>query len=453
MKRIAFILLIFSAVTSVQAQSWTLETCINYAIEHNIAIKQIELQKENAAIDLNTAKMSRLPDLSASVGQEWGFGYTSDRSNLNSSGDRSNMNFSLGSSMPLFTGFRIPNEIERNKLEWQAAVQSLEKAKEDVALNIASLFLQALFNKEMLKVAQEQWNLSQAQVEKTQILVSSGKVPQSQLYDIEAQVAKDEVSVIEARNNVALALLDLAQNLELEPETLFDIQAPEISDILAQSVGGLQPAQVIFDHAVNNKPVIKEQQYKVESAERALNIAKSGYYPNLSLNMGYRTGYSYTYGAKDYTNQQTGEITLANPPFFTQFKDNGHEYIGLSLSIPIFNRFSVRNQVRSTRLNIDNRQWELEKARKTLYKEIQTAYQNAVAAYEKYLASEKSVRASTESFRYTQERYEIGKSSVFEFNEAKTKLIQSRSEQIRSEYDYVFRVKILDFYNGVEIRL
>jgi outer membrane protein len=410
------------------------------------------LQKENAEINLNTSEMSRLPNLNAGVDQGWNFGYSPSRSGLYESQNQSNSSFSINTSTPLFTGFRISNEIERDKLDLKAATENLAKAKEDLSLNIASLFLQVLFNKELLKVNNEQLTLSQEQVEKTKILVESGKVPRSQSYDIEAQAAKDEVSVIEAKNNVALALLDLAQSLELEKTDAFDVYAPEIDNVIEEYMSSVQPPQVIFNNALNSKPVIKAQEYKVQSAEKALNIAKSGYLPNLNLNMSYSTGYYYVYGLKDYIDDETGlPIHPTNEAFSRQFRNNGKEHIGLSLSIPIFNRFSVRNQVRSAQLNINNQQLELSNIQKTLYKEIQTAYLNATAAQEKFRASEKAVKAAAESLQYAQQRYEVGKSSVFEFNEAKTKLVQNQSEQIQAKYDYIFRTKILDFYNGIPL--
>jgi outer membrane protein len=196
---------------------------------------------------------------------------------------------------------------------------------------------------------------------------------------------------------------------------------------------------VVFDNALQVKPVVKAQEYMVGSAEKALKIAQSGYLPTLGLDFGYGTSYS----NKDVMSRSFSE----------QLKGNSREYISLSMSIPIFSRFSVRNQVRNARFNIENRQLALVNVKKDLYKEIQTAYQNAVAAQEKYKASQEAVASTSESFKYEQERYEIGKSSVFEFNEAKTKLVQSRLEEAQTKYDYIFRAKILDFYNGVPIKL
>ncbi len=430
---------------SIQAQEdgkkWTLEECILYAIEHNIDIKQRALQKENAEINLHTSKMSRLPDLNGSVGNNWNSGWGEKEDGLMGVVTQSRTSLSISSNTPIFTGFRIKNEVEKNEFELDAAMQDLEKAKENLSLNVASLYLQALLNKELLKVSKEQLELSLSQVKKTEILVESGKVPTSQLYDIKAQVAKDEVSLVQRSNELKLSLLDLAQSLELESVSSFDIEAPESERMLENSIKSILPPDLVYNNAITFKPQVKEQELLVKSTEKSLNIAKSGYLPTLNLGMGYQNSYNYNYDIKD------------NYPFSKQIKEHSGEYIGLSLNIPIFNRFSVKNQVRSARLNIKNQQLTLDNTKKTLYKEIQTAYLNATAAQEKYRASSLAVTASSESFKYAQERYESGKSTVFEFDEAKNKLTQSLSEQIQAKYDYIFRSKILDFYNGNPIVL
>jgi outer membrane protein len=434
-------LCVFSAL-SAQTRQWTLEECIRYAVEHNIIIKKIEIQKNSAEVNLNNSRMSRLPDLNAGVGQNWNFGRTQTLSGLYENRSQSNSNLSVSSSMPLFTGFRIPNEIARDKLDLQFAIQNLEKAKEDLALNIASLFLQVLFSKELLKINMEQLALSQSLIERTQFLVDAGKVPESQLYDIRAQAANDKVLLIQSENNLKLAFLGLIQGLELERNTDFDVYAPTFDDVIVENMNSIRPTEMIFDNAVQIKPAVKAQEFALESAGRTLKIARSGYWPTLSLSLGYGTNYFYLYN-RDFTNRSFSE----------QFKNNAGEYIGLNLTVPVFNRFLVRNQVRNARFNMETQRLSMENIKKDLYKEIQTAYLNAIAALEKYKASQEAVKSASESFKYAQERYEAGKLAVFEFNEAKTKLIKNRSEAVQAKYDYIFRTKILDFYNGMPIKL
>jgi len=437
-----FLFLCICSLLSAQSKPWSLEECIQYAIEHNISIKQLVIQKNVAEVNLNTSQMSRLPNLNASGGQNWNFGRTQIESGLYDKLNQSNTSLSVGSSIPLFTGFRIPNEIARDKLDLETSVENLEKAKDDLALNIASLFLQVLFNRELLKINQEQLALSQAQIERTRVLVDAGKVPLSQLYDIEAQAANDKVSVVQAQTNLRTSLLDLRQSLELQQNDDFDIVAPTVDNVITEYANSVQPTQTVFDNAVRIKPVIKAGELQVKSAEKTLAIAKSAYYPSLSLSLGIGTDFFYRY-KKDFINDS----------FSSQIKNNMGESIGLSLNIPIFNRFSVRNQVRNAQFNIENQQLALENAKKSLYKEIETAYLNAISSQEKYNAAREAVKSTSEAFNYAKERYETGKSTVFEFNDARSKFIQSQSQEVQAKYDFIFRTKILDFYNGIPIKL
>ena len=455
-KKTAFLLLFSSSLYAQELKKWTLEECIQYAVTHNLDIKKMALQKENAEVELNTAKMSRLPNLNAGAGQRWNFGRTNNTpSGIYENQTISNTNVYVASSTPLFSGFKIRNEIEQNKLQLETVTQNLEKTKEDLSLNVAALFLQVLFNKEMLKVNEEQLALSQSQVNKTEILVEVGKVPQSQLFDIKAQVAKDEVRVIEAQNALQLSLLDLMQSLELERAVAFDIAIPETRDVIDENMSSISRLEDTYGFAVTTKPQIKAQELSVQSAEKALKVAKAYYYPSLFLELGYGNSYYYNYSmeGRNIENDLAGLYTWRNTSFANQIKNNGGEYIGLNLNIPIFNRFAVKNRVQIARLGIQDQQLTLENTKKRLFKEIQTAYSNAIAAQAKYSSSLKAVEASRESFKYAQERYEIGKSTVFEFNEVQTRLIQSLSEQIRAKYDYIFCAKILDFYNGMPITL
>lgn len=425
------------------AKQWSLEECIRYAIENNIDLKQRELEQQSREVDLHTSKYSWLPSLNASVGENFGFGRSESKDGLIVDRNSANTTAGIQLSMPLFD-LKIPSDIAARKLDLKASFETLNKAKEDLSINVASYFLQALYNKEMLKIAELQVALSSEQVTKTEALYNAGKVPVSQLYDMKAQLAKDEVTLIESKNNVKLALLDLAQSLELERDgENFDVLEPETGDAVEQYMSSIIPPDQVYDHAVGFKPQIKEQEYLLESQKKMLKVAQAGYYPKLNFSAGYSNGYYHNFGDGDYNNAS----------FSNQLKNNGQKSIGFSLSIPIFNRFQVRNSVRSARINIHNRELMMENSKKTLYKEIQQAYYNATAAQEKYVSSDKSVDASKIAFSYAEERYGAGKSTVFEYSEAKTKYAQSLAEQTQSKYNFIFRAKILDFYNGTPITL
>jgi len=447
MRKILYISAILFAGWGAQAQDtgrpWTLEQCIQYAIEHNIDLKQIEKEYANREVALNTSKYSWLPDLNATVGQNFDFGRSPTKEGVIVDQNSRNTSAYLQLNMPIFDGLKIPNDIASKKLDLQAAIESLNKAKESLAINIASYYLQVLYNKEMLSIAELQVALSKEQVQKTEAMVNAGKVPLSQLYDIKAQLANDEVTQTEARNNVNLALLDLAQSLEMERSgTSFDIITPDTEDALYQYMGSILPPENIYNNAVGIKPQVKEQEYLLESQRKLLKVAQAGYYPKLNFSASYSNGYyHYSGSGRD------------NPSFSDQLEQNERKTIGFSLSIPIFNRFQVRNSVRSARIGIQNQELLVENSKKVLYKEIQQAYYNATAAQEKYTSSDKSVTASQEAFKYAEERYSAGKSTVFEYNESKTKYAQSLSEQSQAKYNFIFRAKILDFYNGTPIRL
>ena len=448
--RTQWIIGIILSLLSVWAQAqdakrlWSLEDCIRYATEHNLELKQREQEQESKKVALHTSKHSWLPSLNANVGQNFDFGRSPSKTGVIVDQNSANTSASINLSMPIFDGFQIPNDIAARKLDLKAAVETLNKAKEDLAIHVASIYLQVLYNKEVKKIAELQVALSREQIKKTEALVNSGKVPLSQLYDIKAQLANDEVTLTEAENNVQLALLDLAQSLELEQGgESFDVMVPEIGNAVEQYMGSILPPDHIYNQAVTIKPQIKEQTYLLESQKRMLKVAQAGYYPKLNFGASYGNGYYHYSGEGDY----------ANLPFGDQLKNNARKTIGFSLSIPLFNRFQVRNSVRSARINIRNRELMMENTKKALYKEIQQAYYNATAAQSKYLASDKSVEANKKAFTYAEERYAAGKSTVFEFNEAKMKYAQSLSEQAQAKYNFIFRAKILDFYNGTSISL
>ena len=422
-----------------------MEACINYAYANNLQLKQKMEEQEARKVELHTSKHSWLPAVNANMGQSFQFGRSTSKSGVIVDQNAANTTFNINLDMPIFDGFKIPNDIAARKLDLQAAIESLNKAKEDLAVNIASYYLQVLYNKELQRVAQLQVDLDREQVNKTEAMVNAGKVPLSQLYDIKAQLARDEVTLTEATNNVQLALLDLAQSLELErSDRSFDVVTPQITDAVAENMSSILPPETIFDQAVTFKPQIKEQEYLLESQKRMLKVAQAGYYPKLNFGASYSNGYYHTSMGGEFADTRS---------FGDQLKQNGQKIVGFSLSIPLFNRFQVRNSVRSARIGINNQQLLLENSKKTLYKEIQQAYYNATAAQEKYTASDKSVASSREAFSYAQARYEAGKSTVFEFNEAKTKYAQSLAEQAQAKFDFIFRAKILDFYRGTPLKL
>lgn len=429
---------VLSAGSAMAQKQWNLKQCIEYAIEHNLTIKQQEAAKDESAVDLNTAKWSRLPDLNGSASHSFNFGRSLQMDNTYQQLNTQNTGLNLSTSIPLFTGMQIPNQIALSKLNLKAAVEDLNKAKEDISIQVTSAYLQVLFNEELAKVAHEQVALSEEILKQKTAFFKVGKASEAELYEAKSRAAQDQLSAVQADNEYRLALLDLSQLLELPTPEGFGIVSPSIDEDKDFSI--LTSPADIYSEALLIKPSIKAAQYRVEGAQKSIRIAQSGYYPQLSLGAGIATSYYNVSGRE-------------NGNFGSQLRDNFSQYIGLSLNIPIFNRFSTRNQVRKARIQQTTLNWQLEDAKKALYKEIQQAYYNAVNAESKFESSRTADEAAKASFNLMKEKYANGKATSTEFNEARTNWLKAVSDRIQAKYDYLFRTKILDFYKGVPLTL
>lgn len=429
---------VLSAGSAMAQKQWNLKQCIEYAIEHNLTIKQQEAAKDESAVDLNTAKWSRLPDLNGSASHSFNFGRSLQMDNTYQQLNTQNTGLNLSTSIPLFTGMQIPNQIALSKLNLKAAVEDLNKAKEDISIQVTSAYLQVLFNEELAKVAHEQVALSEEMLKQKTAFFKVGKASEAELYEAKSRAAQDQLSAVQADNEYRLALLDLSQLLELPTPEGFGIVSPSIDEDKDFSI--LTSPADIYSEALLIKSSIKAAQYRVEGAQKSIRIAQSGYYPQLSLGAGIATSYYNVSGRE-------------NGNFGSQLRDNFSQYIGLSLNIPIFNRFSTRNQVRKARIQQTTLNWQLEDAKKALYKEIQQAYYNAVNAESKFESSRTADEAAKASFNLMKEKYANGKATSTEFNEARTNWLKAVSDRIQAKYDYLFRTKILDFYKGVPLTL
>lgn len=419
-------------------QAWTLKKCIDYAIEHNLTIKQQEASAEQSKIELSTAKNSRLPDLNGNASHSFSFGRSLQADNTYNSINTQNTGFSLSTSVPLFTGLQIPNNIALSKLNLQAALEDLNAAKENVSIQVASSYLQVLFNDELARVAHEQVDLSREMLVQREAYFRNGKASESELYEAKSRVAQDELSAVQADNDYQLALLDLSQLLELPSPDGFAIVSPQTDAV--ENLGTPLPPAEIYADALLIKPVIKAAQYRLEGAQKSIRIAQSAYYPQLSLGAGLSTNYYKMSG-------------MDNAGFGSQLRDNFSQYVGLTLSIPIFNRLATRNRVRSARIQQTTLGWQLEDSKKTLYKEIQQAYYNTLSAQTQYTSSRTAAEAAKASFDLMKERYLNGKANATEFNESRTAWMRAVSDQLQAKYNYIFRFKILDFYRGVPLEL
>ena len=420
-----------------QNKQWDLKECCDYAVEHNIGIKQQQNQCRQQELQLSTSKNSRLPDLSAGVTQNFSFGRGLTMDNTYTNTNTSSTSLSLGTSVPLFTGFQIPNQIKLDQLNLDAATADLEKAKNDIRMQVAQAYVQILYDMEIADVARRQIEIDSAQVARLQAFVDNGKASEAELSQQKATLANSRLTATQADNNMRLAILTLTQLLELPTPNGFSIVRPEASQLPTFNSQLITP-DAIYAEALGIKPEIISQQLKLKGTEHSIKIAQAANYPTLSFSAGMGTNYYTTSGFK-------------SDKFGKQLENNFSQYIGLNLSVPIFNRFSTRNNIRNARIQQENQQLQLDNTKKTLYKEIQQVYYNALNAQTKTQSSAEAVQSSKDAFELMQAKYENGKANITEFNEAKNNYLKAESDLVQARYENLYQHALLEFYRGREL--
>ena len=418
-------------------ETWTLQQCIDYALENNIQIRQSGLSAESREIDYNSALSNRLPGVSAGASQNWSFGRGLTANNTYDNTNTTSTSFNIGTDVTLFAGRRITGNIKLAELSLEAAKSDLERIKDDVRVQVAQAFIQIVYDRSILDVARNQVTIDSMQVERLTALAATGKASNAEVASQQATLAQSRLSVTQAGNNLSLSILTLTQLLELPSPEGFDIMAPEANE-LEFSIP--ESPESVYEQALGIKPSIKSEEIRLEQSTRNIDIAKSGFYPTLSLSAGAGTNY--------YTSSK-----FQSDPLSDQLKNNFSQYIGLNLNIPIFSRNSNRNNVRSARLGRMNQQMQLDNVKKQLYKEIQQAYYNAVASKSRYESSELVQVSARESFDLVQAKYEGGKASITEFNESKNRLVTAQADVLKYRYEYLFNTALLEFYRNSSFEL
>lgn len=450
------IFLFFLVPLSVHAQQpWTLEQCIDHAVTHNIAIKQRENVQRQQALQLSTARNQRLPDLNASAGQNFSFGRGLTAENTYTNTNTSSTSFSLGTSIPLLTGNRLPKTVELSRLNLEAATQDLEKAKNDIRVQVAQQYVQVLYDMEISDVARRQVSIDSAQVARLQALLDVGRASEAEVAQQRAALAQSQLTATQAEGNVRLALLNLSQLLELPSPEGFSISRSVKGEVWSENSLAVpnaesnltshstlhtsQNPEAIFADALATRPEIQAEQLRLKGTDASIAIARSALYPTLSFSAGLGSNYYKTSG-------------FQGDNFGKQLKNNFSQYLGFNLNVPIFNRFSTRNSIRSAKIDRENQQLALENTRKQLYKEIQTAYYNIVTAQQKLQSSEQARQSSEQAFRLMQAKYEVGKATSTEFNEARNNLLKSESDLTQARYEYLYQAALIQFYRGEPLR-
>lgn len=428
------LLLAASVATAQEHGPWSLRDCIGYALEHNISLQQQGLQVQQQELQLSTSKGSRLPSVSANASENFSFGRGLTADNTYSNTNTTSTGFSLGASVPVYQGSRISNSIRQDELNLKAVTADFERAKENVSMAVAQAYVQILYNMELLDVARNQVAIDSLQVERLTGMLENGKASPAQVAQQRAALGQSRLTATEALNSLKLAVLDLTQLLELPSPEGFTIVRP-VTDL----EGTILPdPERIYEDALLEKPAVKAEEFRLDASEYAIKIAKGAYLPSISASGGFGSNY----------------YTMSSAPsnsFADQMKNNFSQYLGLTLSVPIFNGFQTRNQVRAAELSRKNQMLQLENTRKTLYKEIQQAYYNAVAAREKLLSSKEAEASAKESYDLVTAKYENGKANITEFNEARDAFLRSESDLSRARYEFLYATKLLDFYQGREL--
>lgn len=431
MKSTLYILLavLLTVQPKVDAQQvLTLQQCIDTALVNNRNVKLQALNRESRSIAYDQARQNLLPNLNASAGQSFMIGRSLTADNTYQSLNSSQTSFNISSSITLFDGLRMKYNIDARLADMKASEADLEKIQADIRLNVTVAFLQVLLYKENVQTATGQIELTTQKIDQMTALVNAGRQPEGELYALRAQLAREEMSVTQAENNLALALLDLAQIIELEDFHNLDVVIPHD---LMQTELALLSADDVYRSALQHRPEIKAAEYRLQSSEKNVDIARSSFYPSLSFGAQMGTGYYRLSG-------------IPNDSFSQQLNENMSTNLGFSLRIPIFNKFEIRNQVTTSKIAVESSKLEIESTKLQLRKTVEQAYQSALAAQQRMKAAQKSELSSREAFRYAEQKYESGRASVYELYQAKQNLTQVLSEVSQSKYEYILRIKVLE---------
>ncbi len=465
-------LLLFSSLLTAQQKEWTLEECVNYALENNIQVKQSELAVELSDLERRDALGNFIPSINAQASNAWNTGLTQNVT-TGILQNQTTRNFSAGVSagLTLFDGLRNYKQLQRARISRIANEYSLDKMKDDIALFVADAYLQVLFSKQNLEVLKAQNEVTQQQLVRTQDLVEAGVLPQGDLLEIRATMADEKQRMIVAENQIQISLIGLAQTLGIQDYQNFNIVDRDYdifgNEILANSV------YEVIERAKEERSEIKIAEANRELAEMDVDLTKGAYLPTLNAFFNYNTresGQSRITGSvldPDSPTRQIGVVestnqivvapnaipTLGSPlPFMEQLYRNDGVTYGLQLSVPILNGFATRNQVKRNEINVKRAEFQLEQAELDLEANVYQAYTDAQGAFEVYEASLVAAEAQEKAFEYATERYDVGLTNAFDFSQAKIRYENTQREALRAKYDYIFKLKVVELYFGIPVR-
>lgn len=417
-----------AAVPAVAGDVWSLDSCISYAVDHNLTVKSRELQVRSGELDVVAAKDRHLPQISAGASESWSFGRGLTSDNTYTNRNTSNFGWNVGLSLPIFQGLSAVRQTAYAKANLRAVIEELEASKDDITLNVISAYLQVLYAGEMVKIAEEQLRLGEVELARREQLLEAGKIAELEVTEARSQLAQNRMSLVSARNDRTLALVDLAQLLELPGIDGFDV-AP-----VDDEGPGLYSPDEVYSRALETNHSVLASRRHIEAADRNISLARSSYLPTLSFNAGLGSSYYTVNGVNSES-------------FGAQMRNNFNKSIGFSLNIPIFDAFSTRNAVRRAKIQKLNAQLQHETNERTLYKAIQQAYYQALGADERRQAAAASETATREAFDAMSQKYELGRANATEYEQSRSEYVRACSEAVRAKYESILRRRILAFYN------
>lgn len=434
LKKVVIILLLSHATFFAQQKKWKLEECVNYALENNVSVQQAILDWESTKIDKLQALGGFLPNLNANASYNINTGANiNPTTNQFENSTFKSFSANANSSMNFFNGFVNWKTLQRAKLNKIATQYRLDKMKDDIALNVANSYLQILLQKEQIKVLKNQLLISQENKNRTAELIEAGQLPAGDIFEIEATIATQEQQLITAQNNEFFARIGLAQLLLIEDYANFDVQeenfSPELSQVYAQT------PDAIYEKSKEIVNDIKVAQSNYDLSKKDLGIARSSYFPRLTGFVGYNTRWS------------ESQILTFNEQLYLL----DGTAVGLQLSVPIFNGFSTRSNVKRAKLNVKRNELLLKQSELDLERNVFQAYNDAINAQKAYMAAQKTVNSRKQSYEFSKERYEVGLMNSFDYMQARTNYENAEADLIRAKYDYIFRTKILEFYFGIPL--
>lgn len=467
--------ILFLNLTCYSQDKWDLRRCVDYALANNISIKQADIQARLSRLTLSQSKLSQIPTLTVGTGLAVNSGNSLNQTTytINNTTYLSN-SYSLQANVTVFNGFYLRNLIAANRLAWQATLSNSDKTKNDLSLNVANAYLQVLLTKEQSEASQLQLHLSQNQLEITRKQVKAGSLPELNAAELESQVAQDSSTYITSIGNVQQAILTLKAYMDLDASVPFEVYAPPVDDIPIEKLPDLQP-EAVYSLALANQPLQKMDALQIESARSSVKATHGAMYPVVSLfgamgsnfvtlaNQQYQTGTAYLPHSIGYvTGSGTpvfndslayANIVKSHTPYFKQLNQYFQQQVGLNVSIPILNNGTLRTNYAKSKLNLRNQELQRDQDNLTLKQNIYQAYTAAITALQKFEANKITVTATQKSYDYAQKRYGVGMLNTIDLLTNQNNFFNARINLLSAQYDYVFKMKVLEFYKGLGIKL